>query len=229
MSLLETSASLSTSPYVPFAVGFMGLGTGYLIYGSQELFGFPERGPKVDFGTGVWGIWLPGLMQLVTGLYLFAGLTLFGTFKAAPDYVAALAFTAYGIHWFTIGWNRMAGADPRANVGMTVGYTLLSALGAISFFEAGDSPVGGLFIGLFFIYVSDFFASAMVQERALVMGGASDAAAAMSRPEPVLVKTQLGELGERALGFFHLGTGAWLMYLMFALVLNLVNGYSLPL
>jgi len=31
------------------------------------------------------------------------------------------------------------------------------------------------------------------------------------------------------LGFFHLGTGAWLMYLMFATVLNLVLGYTLPL
>ncbi|MGH3298711.1 MAG: hypothetical protein ACRDP7_43660, partial [Trebonia sp.] len=104
----------------------MGLGTGYLIYGPQELFGYPKRGPKVDFGTGVWGIWLPGLMQLVTGLYVFAGLTLFGTFKDPTDYVAALAFTAYGIHWFAIGWNRMAGADPRVNVGMTVAYMLLS-------------------------------------------------------------------------------------------------------
>ncbi|MGH3284085.1 MAG: hypothetical protein ACRDPD_05275, partial [Streptosporangiaceae bacterium] len=65
-------------------------------------------------------------MQLVTGLYVFAGLTLFGTFKDPPDYVAALAFTAYGIHWFAIGWNRMAGADPRVNVGMTVAYMLLS-------------------------------------------------------------------------------------------------------
>jgi len=180
--LLDTSVSLATSPYPPFAVGFMGLGTGYLIYGPQELFGFPKRNQSVDFGTGVWGIWLPGLMQLATGLYLFAGLTLFGTFKAAPDYVAALAFTAYGIHWFAIGWNRMAGVDPRTNTGMTVGYTLLSALGAISFFEAGDQPVGGLFIGLFFIYVSDFFACAFVRERAPVMGGATDAVAAMPAP-----------------------------------------------
>jgi len=205
MSLLQASVSLPTSPFVPFAVGFMGLGTGYLIYGPQELFGFPKRGPSVDLGVGVWGIWLPGLMQLVTGLYLFAGLTLFGTFKAPPDYVAALAFTAYGIHWFAIGWNRLAGADPRANVGMTVGYTLLSALGAISFFEVPDNPVGGLFIGLFFIYVSDFFAS-------------------LGPSFP-----RLGSWGTKALGFFHLGTGLWLMYLMWAIVLNLVNHYTLPL
>jgi hypothetical protein len=39
----------------------------------------------------------------------------------------------------------------------------------------------------------------------------------------------LGRWGERALGFFHLGTGFWLMYLMFAVVLNFVLKYSLPL
>jgi hypothetical protein len=37
-----------------------------------------------------------------------------------------------------------------------------------------------------------------------------------------------GELGERALGFFHLGTGVWLMYLTWATVLNIANGFHLP-
>ncbi len=32
--------SLPTSPFAPLAVGFFGLGTGYLIYGLQELLGF---------------------------------------------------------------------------------------------------------------------------------------------------------------------------------------------
>ncbi|HEX8861681.1 MAG TPA: hypothetical protein VGC06_21795 [Actinomycetes bacterium] len=43
-----------------------------------------------------------------------------------------------------------------------------------------------------------------------------------SRPGP-------GALGERALGFFHLGTGLWLMYLTWATVLNIASGYHLPL
>jgi hypothetical protein len=34
----------------------MGLGTGYLVYGPQELFGYPARNDSVDFATGVWGI-----------------------------------------------------------------------------------------------------------------------------------------------------------------------------
>ncbi|HVW41028.1 MAG TPA: hypothetical protein VHC18_06735 [Amycolatopsis sp.] len=35
--------------------------------------------------------------------------------------------------------------------------------------------------------------------------------------------------GERALGFFHLLTGLWLMYLTWATVLNLASGFDLPL
>ena len=33
----------------------------------------------------------------------------------------------------------------------------------------------------------------------------------------------------RALGFFHLGTGLWLMYLVFAVALNFTLKYTLPL
>ncbi len=204
-SLLQSVVSLPASPYPPLAVGFMGLATGYMIYGPQELFGYPKRSEKVDFATGMWGIWMPGFMQFITGVYLFLGLTLFHTFTAAPLFMAALAFTAYGVHWFAIGWNRLRGADARANVGMTVAFTLISILGIIVFYKAGDTPVGGLFIGLTCIYVADFFASLKAD-----IG-------------------RLGVLGERALGFFHIGTGLWLFYLMFADVLNTVFKYTLPL
>lgn len=202
---LAAAVSLPTSPFAPLAVGFMGLGTGYLIYGPQELIGFPKRDEGVDYGTGVWGIWMPGFMQFFAGVYLFAGLTLFGTFTDPALYMAALAFTSYGVHWFAIGWNRIRRIDPRVNVGMTVAFTLISVLGIIVFFKVGDSPVGGLFIGLTGVYVADLFASL----------------------KPDL--PGLGVLGERALGFFHIGTGFWLMYLMFATVLNFVLKYTLPL
>jgi hypothetical protein len=92
MSLLA-AISLPQSPFPPIALGFFGLGTGYLIYGPQELLGFPKRDAGVDFGTGVWGIWMPGFCQFLTGTYLFLGLTLFGTFTASPPlYMAALAW-----------------------------------------------------------------------------------------------------------------------------------------
>jgi hypothetical protein len=204
LSVIQSVVSLPTSPFPPLAVGFMGLGTGYLIYGPQELFAYPKRDERVDFATGMWGIWMPGFMQFITGVYLFAGLTLFGTFKAPILYMAALAFTAYGVHWFSIGWNRLRQADPRANQGMCVTFTLISILGIIVFFKGGDAPVGGLFIGLTCIYVSDFFASL--------------------RPDV----ERLSFLGEKALGAFHIGTGLWLMYLMFADILNAVLKFTLP-
>jgi hypothetical protein len=203
MAFVQSVVSLPVSPFVPVAVGFMGLGTGYMIYGTQELVGYPKRDERVDFATGMWGIWMPGFMQFLTGVYIFLGLTLFGTFTAPVLYMVALAFTAYGVHWFAIGWNRLRQADARANVGMTVAFTLISILGIIVFFGAKDYPVAGLFIGLTCIYITDFFAS---------------------------LKADLpkwGNLGEKALGFFHLGTGFWLFYLMFSVVLDTTLKYTL--
>jgi hypothetical protein len=200
-SFLGAVITLPASSFVPVAVGFMGLGTGYLIYGPQELFGYPKRDAKVDFATGMWGIWMPGFLQFFTGAYLFAGLILFRIFTAAPLYMAGLAFTAYGVHWFALGWNRLKQADPRVNAGMSVAFTAISVLGVIVFFKAGDNPVGGLFIGLTCVYISEFIAT-------VGTGGTHT-------------------LGERLLGFFHIGTGLWLMYLMYGVVLDTAVGYKL--
>ena len=207
MSFAQASIQLTLpqSPFPPLAVGFFGLGTGYLVYGTQELFSYPPRDERVDLATGVWGVWMPGFMQFLTGTYLFLGLTLFGTFTASPPlYMAALAFTAYGVHWFAMGWIRLRRADARANIGMTVAFLLISILGIIVFFKAGDDPVGGLFIGLACVYVAEFFATLA--------------------PDVPLFRP-----AEKALGFFHLGTGLWLMYLVFAVALNFVLKYTLPL
>jgi len=206
IALASVRFSLPASPFPPLAVGFFGLGTGYLIYGTQELFSYPKRDEQVDRAVGIWGIWMPGFMQFITGVYLFAGLTLFGTFTSAPPlYMAALAFTAYGVHWFALGWIRLRGADARANIGMTVAFLIISVLGIVVFFKSGDDPVGGLFIGLACVYVSEFFATLGPDVPRL------------SRP------------GGKALGFFHLGTGLWLMYLVWAVALNFVLKYTLPL
>jgi len=123
----------------------------------------------------------------------------FEVFKEPPLYGAALAFTAYGIHWFVLGTIRQRDLDPRPNVGMCVAYFILSLLGCAVFFGAGDWPVGLLFVGLALIYLSDFFAS-------------------------------LGKKkGKRWLGFWHLITGLWLMYLTIATELNFTLGTHLPL
>jgi len=187
----------AVSMFPPLALGFFGLGTGYLIYGPQELFGWPERDERVDRATGVWGIWLPGFCQFLTGIILFVGLTWFQVFKDAPLYMAALAFSAYGIHWFAIGYNRYRGNDPRPNAGMCVAFFIISVVGLVVFFVAGDWPVGLLFLGLALIYLSDFFAA---------IGS---------------------RLGERALGFWHIVTGLWLMYLMLGVAFDFALGWKL--
>jgi hypothetical protein len=180
-------------------LGLFGLGTGYLIYGPQELFGFPGRSPAVDRSMGIWGVWMPGFCQLVTGVLLFVGLTWFQVFHEKPLYMAALAFSAYGIHWFALGMNRYQANDPRPNAGMSVAFIILSVLGAVVFYgAAGGWPVGVLFTGLTAVYVAELIASVGL------------------RP------------GERLLGLAHLLTGLWLMYLVFATVLDTVNGYNWP-
>lgn len=189
--------SFVQSAFPPLALGFFGLGTGYLIYGPQEMLRWPARDERVDRATGTWGIWMPGFCQFVTGLILFVGLTWLGVFaKSPPLYMAALAFSAYGIHWFALGWNRYRGNDARPNAGMCVAYTIVSVLGLVVFFAVGDWPVGLLFLGLTLIYVSDFFASVKVA------------------------------LAERALGFWHLVIGLWLMYLTFATAVDFSLGWA---
>ena len=228
MLLLASTVSLPESVFVPIAVGFFGLGTGYLIYGPGELFKLPARNRAVDLTTGIWGVWMPGFMQFLTGVYLFVGLTWFHSFREPPLYMAALAFTAYGVHWWAIGMARALGGDPRPNGFMSIAFTLISILGAIVFFKASDAPVGGLFIGLTCIYVSDFFASLFVAvPRRGVTAEEQRRGGVAAAPEPKPEPGRLSELGERALGFFHLGTGLWLMYLTFAVTLNTSNGMHL--
>jgi hypothetical protein len=227
MSILAvTTVQFPVSDLVPLALGFFGLGTGYLIYGPQELFGMKAKNRGLDVATGIWGVWMPGFMQFLAGMLIWIGLLFFHVFREAPLYMAALAFTAYGVHWFALGMGRMFGGDARTNGFMSIPFALISILGIIVFFHNHDNPVGGLFIGLTGVYVSEFFASLFVRVPPEPAPG--DAAAPAERTAaPPKEKTPIGELGERALGFFHLGTGLWLMYLTWAVVLNFTCGYNL--
>ena len=115
--------------------------------------------------------------------------------------MAGLAFTAYGVPWFAIGYNRAKGADSRPNGFMAVSFSFISLLGLIVFYHAGDWPVGKLFLGLLLIYITDIFAS-------FKLGG---------------------RLSEQALGLLHMVVGLWLIYLMFAVTLNFALGFHLTL
>jgi hypothetical protein len=125
-------------------------------------------------------------------------------------YMAALAFSAYGIHWFAMGWNRLQGYDARPNGYMSIPFIVISALGLTVFFHAGVWPLGLLFTGLTLVYIAEFFTSFKIGVRTDADGRESTNA------------------GERALGLSHIVVGLWLMYLTVATTLNIASGFHLP-
>lgn len=193
MFLLAQLTPADFSPvYVPVAIGFFGLGTGYFIWGGKALFNFPRDNPDLNRTMAVWGFWLPGFMQFLTGVYLMIGLTWFTVFQRNPAlYMAALAFTAYGIHWFALAYRRYIGATSEIEAWMAIPFFLLSVLGAIVFALAGAPPVAILFVGLSLIYATE-------------------------------IPTHFGILkGERLVGLWQFLTGIWLIYLTYGTVLNI--------
>lgn len=188
-----SNVSFAQSVFVPIAIGFFGLGTGYFIWGGQALFGFPKATPEVNKSIGMWGFWMPGFMQFITGVYLMVGMTWFGVFaKSAPLYMAALAFTAYGIHWFAMAHRRYIGSSADADGWMAIAFLILSILGTVVFILDNDIPVAIVFIGLSLIYLTE------IPSRFL-----NSAVAA------------------RFVALWQVLTGIWLMYMTVATVLNL--------
>lgn len=193
-----TVFQFAPSTFFPIAIGFFGLGMGYFVWGGQALFGWPKASPEADRTIGLWGVWMPGFMQFITGVYLMVGLTWFGVFdKAAPLYMAALAFTAYGVHWFVMGHRRYIGSSAQPDGWMAIPFLIISILGILVFVLANpnDLPVAILFLGLSLIYLSEI-------------------------PARFLNSKFAG----RMVGFWQLCTGIWLMYLTYATVFNLALG-----
>lgn len=220
---------LSSSVFVPLALGFFGLGVGYFVWGGQLLFNYPpsagtaggrnlSRGPDTpnpdipaaegvgprgaipsatDRAMGLWGIWMPGFMQFLAGIIIWIGITWFHVFDPGktntPLYMAALAFTAFGVHWFVLGYRRYIQANVLPDAWMAVAFLLLSILGIIVFAAAKDMGVTILFIGLALIYLTE----------AVVRFGVNGI-----------------PLGDRLVGVWQVLTGILLMYLTYAVVLN---------
>jgi hypothetical protein len=188
--------TFASSPFVPIAIGFFGLGTGYLIWGGQALTGFPKTSPEVNKSLGLWGFWMQGFMQFLTGIYLLIGLTWFNVFgHAAPLYMAALAFTAYGIHWFAMAHRRYINSAVELDGWMAIGFLFLSLLGVDVFARAGDIPVMFIFVGVTLIY-------------------------AVEIPTRLLGWSP----GSRLIGLFQVLTGLWLMYCTYAITVDLALG-----
>src|SRR6202043_2342619 len=152
--MTQQSLTFASSPFWPIAIGFFGLGTGYFIWGGQALFDFPKSTPDVNRTMGMWGFWMPGFLQFLTGVYLIVGLTWFNVFgNAAPLYMAGVAFTVYGIHWFAMAHRRYIGSSGAPDGWMAIAYCFISALGTYVFGNAGDIPVMIIFVGLTLIYL----------------------------------------------------------------------------
>jgi hypothetical protein len=164
--------------------------------GGQALFGFPKSSPEVNKTMGMWGFWMPGFMQFITGVYLLIGLTWFNVFgDVAPLYMAGLAFTAYGIHWFAMAYRRYIGSSDQPDGWMAIAFLFLSILGVDVFRRAGDIPVMIIFVGLTLIYT-------------------------------VEIPTRLfsWNSGGRLVGLFQFVTGIWLMYCTYAMTVDLALG-----
>jgi hypothetical protein len=188
--------TLAASKFVPVAVGFFGLGTGYFIWGGQALFGFPVASQEVDKTMGMWGFWMPGFMQFIAGTYLLVGLTWFNVFgNVAPFYMAGLAFTAYGVHWFAMAHRRYIGSSSQPDGWMAIAFLFISILGVDVFGRAGDIPVMIIFVGLTFIYAAE-----------------------------IPARLLSWKAGARLVGFFQFVTGIWLMYCTYAITVDLALG-----
>ena len=133
--------SLAPSVFIPVAIGFFGLAVGYFVWGGQALFGFPKDTPEVNRTMGLWGFWMPGFMQFITGVYLTVGLSWFGVFDREPAlYMAALAFTAYGIHWFAMAYRRYVGASSEPDVWMAIPFCCFQFSGRRSLRRQAQAP-----------------------------------------------------------------------------------------
>ena len=184
------------SPFFPFAVGLFGLGTCYFVWAGQSLFGW-QNSEFTDRTTGLWGVWMGGFMQFITGVWLLTGMTWFQVFSySAPAFMAGLAFTAYGVHWFVMGHRRYLRASAAPDAWMSIAFAWLSIIGVIVFLKASDIPVAIVFALLALAYLSE------------LIGRFAGSAA--------FLKLQSG---------LQLLNALWLMYLTFAFTLNLASGF----
>lgn len=144
-------------------------------------------------------------MQFIAGITTLIGITWFNVFATgaahSAAYVAALAFTAYGVHWFSMGMRRYVQGDALPDGWMAIPFFVISCLGVFGFAVAKDWPVEIVFVLLALIYLSE----------ALVRFG---------------VRVPLGG---RLVALWQLLNGIWLMYMTWAVTVDLSTTYHWPI
>jgi hypothetical protein len=85
----DPSVLFPSSSFFPYAVGLFGLGTCYFVWGGQAVFNFPraESEPertRVERTMGLWGTWMGGFMQFITGIWLLTGLS-WSPYSSSPQ------------------------------------------------------------------------------------------------------------------------------------------------
>jgi hypothetical protein len=139
---------------------------------------------------------MPGFMQFLNGIYLLVGLTWFDVFgNSAPLYMAGLAFTAYGIHWFAMAHRRYMASSDVPDGWMPIGFPCLSLVGVDVFRRAADIPVMIIFVGLTLI-------------------------CAVEIPTRLFSWRRDGQL----VGLLQVVTGIWLMCCTYAITVDLALG-----
>lgn len=200
--MTPSAFAFEPSAYVPLGLAFFGLGTGYLIFGPQELFGYPAKSEAGELTNGWWGFWMPGMLQFLCGTYILVGLSWFDVFgggKSTALYAAGIETTVFGIHWLAMGLSRMRGGSIVPNGYMCVAFFLVSLLGLIVFAVVHDWPVVALFAGLMAVYFFEFF----------------------------YCFDLFMPVSKKGLGLAHILTGLLLMYLTYGIVLNLSLGWHI--
>jgi hypothetical protein len=108
--------------------------------------------------------------------------------------MAAVAFTAYGIHWLVIAYRRYLGASSEPDAWMSIPFLLISILGAIISAAAGSLAVVILYVGVALIYATE------IPTRFGIFHG------------------------HRLVGLWQVLTGIWLMYLTYGTIFNIALG-----
>lgn len=139
VSLVTKGLEGRLTPYAPAALSVFRLvyGAFSAAYGSRNLFDWPVRSPvRIEFGS--WPVWYAGLIELVAGLLIAAGL-----FARAVAFIASgeMAVAYFWMHQPMALWPV---ADPPAGNGGALSILFCFAFFLLVFTGGGNCSIDAL-------------------------------------------------------------------------------------